>query len=174
MWQAQQSPYHLCISAWVCVVVVLTVSSCCEKQCPILHKMLHKPAPNLADLNNTWSKATRRWTQNGLMSDSKQILFLIQGYATGTFNAIPQALDWHSNVLNNMSGPTFTNGLHMCLVSFKHRKYQTMSLLNWQGLEHWGYSLHRLRYSPFSLLFQEVSKVITLVHVICMFMFLIF
>lgn len=61
------------------------------------------------------------------MSNSKQICFLIQAHTIRTLDGIPPALDLHSNVLtSNMSGPTFTYGLHMSLVSFKHRKYQTM------------------------------------------------
>lgn len=64
------------------------------------------------------------------ITNSKQICFLIQAHTRGTFRGIPPVSDLHSNVLtNDMSGPTFTNVLHTSLVSFKHRKYQAMSLL---------------------------------------------
>lgn len=105
------------------------------------------------------------------MTNSKQICFLIQVHTTGTFSGISPAQDLHSNILTkDMSGLTFTDALHISSVSFKHRKYQAMSLLKGQALGHWEQFLH----SPLPLLFQEVGKVIALVHVICMFMFLIF
>jgi len=65
------------------------------------------------------------------LSNSKQICFLIQVHTTGAFNGMPPTLDLHRSVLtNNVSELTFTNGLDMSLVSFKHRKYQTEPLLN--------------------------------------------
>lgn len=74
------------------------------------------------------------------MTNSKQICFLIQAHARGIFSGTPPpAPDLRSNVLtNDMSGPTFTDVSHIGLMSFKHGKYQAVSLLNGQALGHWG------------------------------------
>lgn len=89
------------------------------------------------------------------------------------FNGTLPALDLQNNV------PLAWKKWHlqmdyMNLAPFKHRKDQPMSLLNLKVFGYWGHALHCLGHSPLSLLLQEVGKVIALVHVICMFMLLIF